>query len=451
MPLTFDGQQFEFQELVTYLKTHRKDIENPEAYVGTLEKEQGVDLGERFYEDEQGKWGKFFLISPNRNVNRWRVVPDSIPKRIRTFIGRPYISEPNLEHFGAENMESPLEIIQKQEEFRAGTIKNIQYDDKTGEGLAIVLFDKTPFGDRVWEDLKKGHAFYTSPAIAGEFTDVNGERIYRDWFGLHLARVAKPAFDVFHASLKATCEGDEKKCVQNLIATASKQLKSNDSLKLLGFSCANNMESNNDPSTPFEETEAGKAIAALAMEIKDMKEKVETSYEQLPNKTSEPSMKGQTTPVNDPSSDGKQSQASVAMDHEDKPEEASAAESEEMKKVKEQAQAAEDDLKERLSQDVLEAESAETDLMGETPRTAAEEETRKAELSSMDIASLKKEVSAATASLNKISAMASKFGRPNMASNFQKSRLVRQPSGTGVGTASSGSYKSTRDIKGGWM
>jgi len=436
LPISFEGQQFEFQELVTHLKTKRKDIENPEAFVGSLEKEQGVALSERFFEDETGKWGKFFLISPDRNVNRWRVTRESVPKRLKTFEGRPFISEPNLEHFGAENMSSPLEIIRKQEEFRMGEIKKVTYSPKTEEGDALVLFDKSPEAERVWDDLKAGNAFYVSPAIAGEFVDVDGERIYQDWFGLHLARVANPAYGVFHASIKATCEGDERKCIQNLIATAS--AKTNDTFNFTGFSCANNM-SMKDSETPFEETEAGKAIAGIAAELDGLKKKVETSFEQLPEKAPDPSPKGQTEPVKDSGSDGKQAQATAAE--------------EELEKVKEQAQAAEDDLKERLTEDVLETEEAEDELMGETPKTAAEEETRKTELNTMDTASLKTTLASATASLKKVTAMAAKFGNSSVASNFQRTRSVRMPQVTGVGTASTKQtgYKNSKDIKGDWL
>lgn len=445
MPISFEGQQFEFQDLVTHLKTSRKDIENPEAFVGSLEKEQGVALSERFFEDDVGKWGKFFLISPARNVNKWRVTANSIPKRIKTFEGRPFISEPNLEHFGAENMSSPLEIIRKQDEFRMGIIKKVVFDSKTGEGDALVLFDKTPEAERVWLDMKAGNAFFVSPAIAGEFVEVNGERIYQDWFGLHLARVANPAYGVFHASIKATCEGDERKCIQNLIATAATLLESNDTFNFSGFSCAKNMSMNNDPETPFEETEAGKALSSLAAEIKGVKEKVETSFEQLDNKTSDPSPKGQTTPVKSNISDGDQSQASAADDPEKNPSHAVAQEMEELKK---QAQAADEDLRERLTEDVLETEKAEGELMDE-PKTAADEETRKAELDKMDTASLKSASVAAIASLNKVSAMASKFGKTSVAAGFQKVRVVRMPQG--VGTASVQGYKNMRDIKESWL
>ena len=443
MPISFEGQQFEFKELVTHLKTNRRDIENPEAFVGSLEKEQGIAAADRFFEDDTGKWGKFFLISPATNVNKWSVTPESIPKRLKTFEGRPFISEPNLEHFGAENMASPLEIIRKQDEFRMGLIKKVTFDPKTGEGDALVLFDKTPEAERVWQDMKSGNAFFVSPAIAGEFEEVNGERIYLDWFGLHLARVANPAYGVFHASIKATCEGDERKCIQNLIATASALLESNDTFNFTGFSCAKNMSSEqNDPKTPFEETETGKAIAGLAQEIKDVKDKVETSFEQLPNKTSDPSPKGQQTPVKSDISDGTQAQAA------DDPN-VNSEQAQEMEKLKEQAQAADDDLRERLTDDVIETERTESALMDE-PRTAAQDENRRAELDKLDTASLKSTSNAAIASLNKVSAMAAKFGKTSVASDFHKVRIVRQPS-IGTASAKTEGYKNSKDIKGGWL
>jgi len=281
----------------------------------------------------------------------------------------------------------------------------------------------------------------------------------------YLLLVASPAYGVFHASLKATCEGDERKCVQNLIATASVQLKPNDTFNFTGFSCAKNMSmENNDPKTPFEETEAGKAIASIAADIQSVKEKVETSFEQIPDRTADPSPKGQTTPVTDPSSDGKQAQAAqhptnrdqpVAQDQ-TKPDPATAQDptkvdpvvAQEMDKLKQQAQAADDDLRERLTEDVLETERAEGELMDE-PKTAAEEETRKTELAQMETPEIKDASTAALASFNKISAMASKFGKTSIASNFQKTRVIRLPS-VATASAHTGGYKNSKDIKGGW-
>ena len=69
----------------------------------------------------------------------------------------------------------------------------------------------------------------------------------------------------------------------------------------------------------------------------------------------------------------------------------------------------------------------------------------------MPLDELKSTAKAAAASLNKVSAMAAKFGKTGLATNFQKTRVVRQPSGTGVGTASGKAPKNIRDIKGDWL
>ena len=341
-----------------------------------------------------------------------------------------------------------------------GIIKKVKYDPKTEEGEAAVLFDKNPKAERVWQDLKDGNAFYVSPAIAGEFVEVDGERIYQDWFGLHLARVANPAYGVFHASIKATCEGDEKKCIQNLIATASVLLESNDTFNFTGFSCANNMsmlenkktDTSND--TPFEDTDAGKAIASLAAEIKDVKDsvkKVETSFEKLPDTAPDPSPKGQLVPVKDPNSDSSQSQAAIDEKVQTATDEKIQEQATEIEKLKEVSQANEDDLKTRLATDVVESETSEGELMDEVPKTAAEDETRVAELKEMETASLKALSISAAASLQKVSAMASKFGKTSVATNLHsKVRLVHTP---GVGTASKNNngYKNLRDIKKRWL
>ena len=445
MPISFEGQQFEFQELVTHLKTNRKGIENPEKFVGSLEKEQGVALEDRFFEDDEGKWGLFFLILPSTNVNKWKVTKPSIPKRIKTFEGRPFISEPNLEHFGAENMQV-LEIIRKQDEFRVGIMKKVKYDPKTEEGEVAVLFDKTPFAERVWQDMKDGNAFFVSPAIAGEFEEVNGVRIYKDWIGLHLARVANPAYGTFHASIKATCEGDERMCIQNLIATASVALNSNDTFNFTGFSCAKNM-STEEPK--FEDTDAGKALIGLAADIDKLKKDVETSFEDLQNKTADPPEKGQMEIQKSKLTPG-ETQETAATD-EPTPKETA----QETPKEKELAQklddlekrteTAEEDLKSRLTEDILETESAEDEIMGEDIKTAQQEEERKTELAKMDAPELKTTLAAATASLTKVSALAAKFGgKPSVATKFNKVRSIYSP---GVSTASAKGYKNSNEIK----
>lgn len=176
------------------------------------------DLGhDQLLEKNGKKYAKIFLISSAQNVNGWRVKSDTIPERIRTFIGRPYISEPGLAHFDSDKL-TPEQILVKQENFVAGIIKEVVLkDDLTG--FAIVEFKDNALGNRTFREMKQGKAIYSSPAIAGKSVTIAGERIFLDWYGLHLARVGDPAYGVFHASIKETCEGEQ--CLAHLVSTAS--------------------------------------------------------------------------------------------------------------------------------------------------------------------------------------------------------------------------------------
>lgn len=178
-----------------------------------------ADLGkDQLFEKNGKKFAKIFLISEEANMKQWQVTPESIPKRIRTFIGRPFISEPGLAHFDTDSL-SVDRILAKQEQYRAGTIRDVV---TTGSlSYAIVEFADNTLGNRTWKEMLEGKAIYSSPAVAGFSVDTNGKRIFHDWFGLHLARVANPAYGVFHASLKQTCIGPEKQCMDTLIASAS--------------------------------------------------------------------------------------------------------------------------------------------------------------------------------------------------------------------------------------
>jgi len=179
-----------------------------------------ADFGQdQLFEKNGKRFAKIFLISDSANMKKWAVTPDSIAKRIRTFIGRPYISEPALGHFDSDHL--PIhEILQKQEKYRAGTIREV-VTSSTGTSYAIVEFADTPLGEKAWKEMKNGKAIYSSPAVAGFSVQENGVKTFFDWFGLHLARVDSPAYGVFHASLKQTCEGDERKCMDMLVASAS--------------------------------------------------------------------------------------------------------------------------------------------------------------------------------------------------------------------------------------
>lgn len=200
------------------------------------------DFGQDQLLEKNGKkFAKIFLISSAANVNRWRVTSASIPERIRTFIGRPYISEPGFAHFNADKM-SPEEIIKKQEQYRAGTIKEVVLkEDLTG--FAIVEFENTSLGNKVFKEMKQGKAIYSSPAIAGKSISVGGERVFVDWYGLHLARVGDPAYGVFHASIKETCEGET--CMEHLVSTANVTNDTNNS-SIISIDSSNQSMSDTD-------------------------------------------------------------------------------------------------------------------------------------------------------------------------------------------------------------
>jgi hypothetical protein len=175
-----------------------------------------------FFQKDGANFAKFFLINGQENLKGWRVTEASLPKFLKTFIGKPFISEPELAHFGADDM--PVhEVMQAQEEFRVGDIVDVTFDPKTTQAEAIVKFHNTPEGEKIWNEIQAGKAIYVSPAVAGFSFDnpKNGQPVFVEWYGLHLARVDNPAYGVFHASLKKTCTGDEKHCLDMLIASAN--------------------------------------------------------------------------------------------------------------------------------------------------------------------------------------------------------------------------------------
>lgn len=259
-----------------------------------------ADFGsDQLFERGNKKFGKFFLISAASNMNRWRVEPHTIPERLRTFVGRPFISEPGLAHFGAEKM-STDQIVKKQEEYAVGTIKDVVMKED-GTSFAVVEFKDTDAALKVWNDMKKGRAIYTSPAVTGYAHMEGSQKVFHDWFGLHLARVGDPAFGVFHASLKETCEGDEATCVRNLIASAAVIMNSS---HVASESNNQSMMTNNEKNaTAMTEEEMKKKkeledkVAALTTQLAALTDKVnsQTSAGSERTKGSE----GQTTPVTD--------------------------------------------------------------------------------------------------------------------------------------------------------
>lgn len=269
-----------------------------------------ADLGStQLYTRGDRRFAKFFLISDQVNLKNWHVTPESIPKRLQTFIGRPFISEPGLAHFGTDDL--PIDqVLKKQEDYRAGDIVDVQYNESAGVATAIVEFLDTKLSNQVWKELKQGKAIYVSPAVAGisGMTPQN-TRLFIDWFGLHLARVDQPAYGVLHASIKQTCEGPEKDCIKQLVASAGLDISS------FNISSSSTCQMNGVPGTTPEPTmkDVLTAVANLDKKFSEQFETVNNDILKIKSAADvSPEAKGKTiTP--DPLSD-KEKQAGTLVD-----------------------------------------------------------------------------------------------------------------------------------------
>lgn len=333
MPISFNGKEWDFQELVDWLEANRPDIDCAKCFVGKLEQQQNAvasgvataaalmqgstivaDLGrDQLFEKNGKKFAKIFLISAAENLKKWQVTPESIARRLRTFIGRPYISEPGLAHFDTDQI--PIdETIRKQERFRAGNIKDVVVDN--GIAYAVVEFENNDLGNKTWREMKQGKAIYSSPAVAGIWRMVNGVKTFIDWFGLHLARVDKPAYGVFHATIKETCEGSEKECIRNLVTASAAYLE--DSSEILHKFTHEQMQNpvstaqeGECPPGPEGEDCRSKKMQQMSASLKEATEKI-AKLEKLTANI--PGSQGQTTPVTDSVGGEKQSKPQSAGD-----------------------------------------------------------------------------------------------------------------------------------------
>lgn len=224
MPIPIDNRSFSSpDDAVSYLIQSKKySSEAARSIVDTIQKHvRGATLYGSIPElstSPDGKhYARFFLLNANTNSRDWDVTPESIPQFIHSFKGMPYTDEPNMEHFGAEHMEV-AEVLKKQEDYRAGTIVDVKYSPEKGEAYAVVEVHD----EAVWKELNEGKGIYVSPAVAGQgVQDGMGHITFTKWYGLHLARVGKPAYGVMQASIKETCTGDGDFCVNHLMATAA--------------------------------------------------------------------------------------------------------------------------------------------------------------------------------------------------------------------------------------
>ena len=160
---------------------------------------------------------KFFLLDASLNYNRWGVTNQSIQKHINTFLGKAFVVTEKLDHLNGKDPKSTAfeEALKIQEKFRAGTIIDVGYDERSGKAWA-----KAEITDKKAQELiKQGKIRYVSPSISFRDEDIikNGEQeIITDFIGMHVAGVSDPAFGVVKAQIKGTCTGSEHECSKQL-------------------------------------------------------------------------------------------------------------------------------------------------------------------------------------------------------------------------------------------
>ena len=104
MPISIGDKTFEkFDDAVKFMMESRGFSEKTaKAIVAKIEQNQRASTAygnvPELFENEKGKFAKFFLINPDWNMQDWRVTNASIPLYLDTFKDMPYISEPALEH-----------------------------------------------------------------------------------------------------------------------------------------------------------------------------------------------------------------------------------------------------------------------------------------------------------------------------------------------------------------
>ena len=225
--VTIDGKTFEsYQEAALYIMNTRGFTEKTANALVTkiAENQRSSDVSgmlPEFTETKEGQFAKFFLLNSQFNQMDWRVSSDSIPKYLDTFKDMPYISEPNLEHFGMKEDTPVSETLVTQEKYKAGTIVKTGYVPNRDVAFAVVKFENNKKGKETFKELRQGKAIYVSPAVVGIANiDEVGRTTYDTWHGLHLARVKNPAYGVMAASIKETCEGPGSSCINTLFSSA---------------------------------------------------------------------------------------------------------------------------------------------------------------------------------------------------------------------------------------
>ena len=242
MPL---GKYSTFGECVGAQKQKGKDDLSARKICGQIEKNTQEGLkrqGESIkYEDGNGHlYIKAFLLSSDVNINKWGVNPNSLDKRINSFIGKPLVLTENFRHplppemqrvsseeyddddnpYNTVNVNEIVEHwLQFQEIYRVGSI--IDITEKKGTYFAIIEVT-----DPAAKDAFRNNdvPLFVSPAIAqlDPFEDPSN---ITNWTGIHLAIVSNPAYTIKKALITGQCHDEKEKCLLQLRQAAIEQEK----------------------------------------------------------------------------------------------------------------------------------------------------------------------------------------------------------------------------------
>jgi hypothetical protein len=207
------------EALCGWLKHH-----GPNAKVGSKvvhPKAEPTTATTRYTNPDGRLYVKAFLIDDSLNLNKWAVTPDSIPKNINTFIGKPLVLTEKFDHPQVPETERLDHWLAYQEAFRVGTIvdivsKNNPVTNSTGYYAVIEVTN-----DHLKQALRDNSVpIYVSPAIAEPAFGSSGAN-YPDanianWQGVHLAVVDEPAYGINRARITEMCGGDSESCLLQL-------------------------------------------------------------------------------------------------------------------------------------------------------------------------------------------------------------------------------------------
>ena len=163
------------------------------------------------YKGKQGYFIKKFLISDKFNANRWRVTWEAILQDVKSFVGKPLVLTPDMDH-------PPTRI---QDDYRVGTIIDVGLDEDLHTAWQVSeIHDK-----KVFEKIKSKEIRYGSPTVQSPQSLVElrnrgtaaEETIMHRFRGMHDALVAEPAYGKIIDTIPAVCEGDGVGCATKLL------------------------------------------------------------------------------------------------------------------------------------------------------------------------------------------------------------------------------------------